>query len=69
MNSNATIDEIRKELAQLKVEFELLEKSHRRLVTKVLTDKSEAEHFNGQTAVDRMIATPTWLKTAGLSSR
>lgn len=64
MNANATVDELRKELAKLKVEFEILDKSHRRLVAKVLPDRSEAEHFLGQMTVDRMLLTPTWLKTA-----
>lgn len=62
MNANASVDEMRRELARLQVEFEVLEKSHRRLVAKVLRDKSEAEQFLGQMAVDRMMVTPTWLK-------
>jgi hypothetical protein len=64
MNQNATIDELRRTLAKLQVEFEVLEKSHRRLAAKVLTDKAETDHFLGQMAVDRMILTPTWLKNS-----
>lgn len=63
MTANSTIDEIRIELAKLQVAYEVLEKSHRRLVSKVLKDKSEAEHFVGQMVVDRTMLCPTWLKT------
>lgn len=62
MTANSTIEEIRVELAKLQVAYEVLEKSHRRLVAKVLTDKSEAEHFVGQMVVDRTMLCPTWLK-------
>ena len=48
--------------AKLKLAYEVLEKSHRRLVTKVLTDRSEADHFVGQMVIDRTMATPQWLK-------
>lgn len=64
MNANATLEELRRELAKLKIEHEVLEKSHRRLVSKVLTDRATAEHFLGQSSVDRMMLTPTWLKTS-----
>jgi hypothetical protein len=64
MNQNATIEELRRTLAKLQVEFEVLEKSHRRLAAKVIGDKSEADHFLGQMVVDRMIVTPTWLKNS-----
>jgi len=63
MNSNSSIEEIRKELARLQVDYEVLEKSHRRLVAKVLKDKSEAEQFLGQMVIDRTMLRPTWLKT------
>jgi len=62
MNASASIEEIRKEFAKLKVDYEVLEKSHRRLVAKVLQDKADAEHFLGQMSVDRMVLTPQWLK-------
>lgn len=62
MTANSSIEEIRLELAKLKVAYEVLEKSHRRLISKVLTDKSEAEHFAGQMVIDRTMATPQWLK-------
>jgi len=64
MNATATLEELRRELAKLKIEHEVLEKSHRRLVSKVLTDRATAEHFLGQSSVDRMMLTPTWLKTS-----
>jgi hypothetical protein len=63
MTPNSTIDEIRTELAKLQLAYEVLEKSHRRLVVKVLEDKSEAEHFVGQMVVDRTILCPPWLKS------
>lgn len=62
MNEKASLEEIRVELAKLQVAYEVLEKSHRRLVAKVLKDKSEAEHFVGQMVVDRTMLCPTWLK-------
>lgn len=62
MTEKASLEEIRIELAKLKLAYEVLEKSHRRLVTKVLTDRSEADHFVGQMVIDRTMATPQWLK-------
>lgn len=62
MSANASLEEVRTELAKLKVAYEVLEKSHRRLISKVLTDRSEAEHFAGQMVIDRTMATPQWLK-------
>lgn len=62
MTEKASLEEIRIELAKLKVAYEVLEKSHRRLVSKVIHDKSEAEHFVGQMVVDRTMLCPTWLK-------
>lgn len=63
MTPNSTLEEIRIELAKLKVEHEVLQKSHQRLVAKTLADKSEAEHLLGQMSVDRMLLCPTWLKS------
>lgn len=63
MNPNSTLEEMRKELARLQVDYEVLEKSHRRLVAKVLKDKAEAEQFLGQMVIDRTMLRPTWLKT------
>lgn len=54
---------MRRELAKLQVDYEVLEKSHRRLVAKVLKDKSEAEQFLGQMVIDRTMLCPTWLKS------
>jgi hypothetical protein len=62
MTTNSSIEEIRVELAKLQLAYEVLEKSHRRLVAKVLADKSEAEHFVGQMVIDRTMLTPPWLK-------
>lgn len=62
MSANASLEEVRTELAKLKVAYEVLEKSHRRLVAKVLADRSEAEHFVGQMVIDRTMLTPAWLK-------
>ncbi len=62
MSANASLEEVRTELAKLKVAYEVLEKSHRRLISKVLTDRSEAEHFAGQMVIDRTMQTPNWLK-------
>jgi hypothetical protein len=63
MNANATIEEMRRELAKLKAENESLEKSHRRLVAEVLREPAVAEQFLGQMAVDRVKLYPHWLKT------
>lgn len=63
MNANSTIEEIRRELAKLQAEHEILEKSHRRLVREVLGDTPVAEQFVGQMAVDRVRLYPHWLKT------
>lgn len=62
MSTNASLEELRVELAKLRLAYEVLEKSHRRLIGKVLTDKSEADHFAGQMVIDRTLLTPTWLK-------
>jgi hypothetical protein len=62
MNQNATIEELRRELTKLQVEFQILEKSHRRLIGKVLTDRNDADYFAGQMVVDRTMLTPAWLK-------
>lgn len=62
MTANSNLEEIRTELAKLKVAYEVLEKSHRRLAAKVLADKSEAEAFLGQMVVDRTMLCPQWLK-------
>jgi hypothetical protein len=62
MNQNASLDEIRRELAKLQVDYQVLEKSHRRLVAKVLTDRAEADYFSGQMVVDRTVLCPAWLK-------
>jgi len=64
MNANSTIEEIRRELAKLQAEHEILEKSHRRLVTEVLREPAVAEQFLGQMAVDRVKLYPLWLKTS-----
>jgi len=63
MTANAAIEELRLELAKLKSEHEVLEKSHRRLVAKLLGDPTEAENFLGQMAVDRVRAYPRALKS------
>ena len=62
MNQSTVIEELRRELAKLQLDYQVLEKSHRRLVAKVLTDRVEAEHFTGQMAVDRTILNSTALK-------
>ena len=62
MNATSTIEEIRIELAKLQVAHDVLEKSHRRLIAKVLTDRSEADHFAGQMVIDRTMLCPQWLK-------
>jgi len=64
MNANATLEEMRRELARLKAEHEILEKSHRRLVAEVLREPAVAEQFLGQMAVDRVKLYPHWLKTS-----
>jgi hypothetical protein len=63
MTANAAIEELRLELAKLKSEHEVLEKSHRRLVAKLLSDPTEADNFLGQMAVDRVRAYPRALKS------
>ena len=63
MTANAAIDELRLELAKLKSEHEVLEKSHRRLVAKLLGDPTEADNFLSQMAVDRVRAYPRALKS------
>jgi len=62
MTANSSLEEVRVELAKLQLAYEVLEKSHRRLVAKVLTDRSEADHFVGQMVIDRTMLTPSWLK-------
>ena len=62
MNSNANLEEMRIELAKLKVAYEVLEKSHRRLTAKVIADKSESEALLGQMVIDRTMLCPGWLK-------
>jgi hypothetical protein len=54
MNVNSSIEEIKRDLAKLQAEHEVLANSHRRLVAKVLNDPSAAEQFIGQMAVDRV---------------
>lgn len=63
MSANSTLEELRWELAKLQIEHEVLEKSHRRLVAKVLGDPKEAEQFLGQMAVDRVVASRGRLKS------
>lgn len=58
MNTNSTIEEIKSELAKLQAEHEILAKSHRRLVAKVLGDRAATEQFLGQMAVDRVLVYP-----------
>ena len=58
MSANSTIEEIKTELARLRAEHEILEKSHRRLVAKVLGDRAATDQFLGQMAVDRMMVFP-----------
>jgi hypothetical protein len=62
MTANSNLEEIRTELAKLQLAYDVLEKSHRRLVAKVLKDKSETEHFVGQMVIDRTLLCPGWLK-------
>jgi len=64
MSQNVTIEEMRRELAKLQLDYQVLEKSHRRLVAKVLTDRAEADHFTGQMVVDRTLLSPSWLKSS-----
>jgi hypothetical protein len=66
MNANSTIEEIRRELAKLQADHEILEKSHRRLVLEVLGDTPVAQQFLGQMSVDRMKLYPLWLKKQGV---
>ena len=63
MNQNSPIEEIRRELAKLQLDYQVLEKSHRRLVAKVLKERDEAEHFSGQMVIDRTMLCPAWLKS------
>ena len=58
MSANSTIEEIKMELARLQAEYEILARSHRRLVAKVLGDRAAAEQFLGQMAVDRVLVYP-----------
>ena len=58
MSANSTIEEIKSELAKLQAEHEILAKSHRRLVAKVLDDRTATAQFLGQMAVDRMMVYP-----------
>jgi hypothetical protein len=62
MTEKSSLEEIRIELAKLKLAYEVLEKSHRRLIAKVIADRSEADHFAGQMVIDRTMLTPQWLK-------
>lgn len=62
MSPDSTLEEVRSELAKLQVAYEVLEKSHRRLVNKVLGEKWEAEQFLGQMVIDRTMLCPAWLK-------
>ena len=62
MTEKSSLEEIRVELAKLQLAYEVLEKSHRRLVAKVLADRSESDHFVGQMVIDRTLLTPPWLK-------
>jgi hypothetical protein len=64
MNANSTLDEVRKELAKLQAEHEILAKSYRELVLRVIGNNAEAQHFLGQMAVDRVRLYPHWLKTS-----
>jgi len=64
MSTNSTIEEMRLELAKMKAEHEVLDRSHRRLVAKVLGDPEEAEQFLGQMAVDRVIVSRGLLKSS-----
>jgi hypothetical protein len=68
MNANSSIEEIRIELATLKTEHEVLEKSHRRLVVEVFGDTPVAQQFLGQMAVDRVKFYPLWLKKQGVEA-
>ena len=62
MTEKSSLEEIRVELAKLQVAYEVLEKSHRRLVAKVIKDKTESESFVGQMVIDRTMICPQWLK-------
>jgi hypothetical protein len=65
MNANASLDEIRKELAKLQAEHEILAKSHRELVLRVIGNNAEGQHFLGQMAVERVKLYPHWVKISG----
>ena len=63
MNANATVDEMRRELAKLKAEHEILANSYKEFVGRVLGNNADAQHFLGQMAVDRVRLYPHWVKT------
>jgi hypothetical protein len=62
MNSDSDIDEIRRELALLKIAHEALLKSHRRLVLKVLGDTPETAVFLDEIQNEIVEKYPEWMK-------
>jgi hypothetical protein len=62
MNKNSNIDEIRRALARLEIEHQVLAQSHRRLVSQVFGNTPEAEKFLGQMAVETVKLYPDWLR-------
>ena len=62
MNKNSNLEEIRRALAKLEIEHQVLAQSHRRLVLQILGDTPEAQKFLGQMAVDMVKLYPDWMR-------
>jgi len=62
MDKESNIDEIRKELAMLKVAHEALLKSHKKLALKTLGDSPETADFIDEIASDTVENFPEWMK-------
>ena len=63
MNRDSDINEIRRELALLKLSHEALLKSHRNLALKTLGDTPEAAVFLKQIQSEIVEKCPDWLKS------
>ena len=62
MNKDSDIDEIRRELALLKIAHKALLKSHRKLALKVLGDTPETADFLDQIQTEIVEEYPEWMK-------